>query len=116
MIIGSGRDIVEECGVARFLFVDFPLGNPCGKPYDVEMQTQIADLAMDVLEKAFAPRTTIQAPVVWDEDDDAGWRARFMHVGETTAPSWRPKVRNVGACRKRSARPTPPRRRRQVDG
>ena len=46
------------------------------------MQTQIADLAMDVLEKAFAPRTTIQAPVVWDEDDDAGWRARFMHVGD----------------------------------
>jgi len=35
VVIGSARDIVEECGVARFVFSDFPLGNPCGKPYDV---------------------------------------------------------------------------------
>lgn len=82
MIIGSGRDIIEECGVARFLFVDFPLGNPCGRPYDVVMQAQIADLAMDVLDKSFVGRTTVQAPVVWDAEDDAGWRARFMHVGD----------------------------------
>ena len=41
VVIGSARDIVEECGVARFLFSDFPLGNPCGKPYDVEMQRAI---------------------------------------------------------------------------
>lgn len=66
----------------RFLFVDFPLGNPCGMPYDVEMQTQIADMAIDLMERAFAPRTTVQAPVVWDEQDDAGWRERFMHVGD----------------------------------
>ena len=26
VVIGSARDIVEECGVPRFLFVDFPLG------------------------------------------------------------------------------------------
>ena len=82
MVIGSGRDIVEECGVPRFLFVDFPLGNPCGKPYDVDMQTRIADMAIDLLERAFAPRTTVQAPVVWDEQDDSGWRERFMHVGD----------------------------------
>ncbi|MEZ5231807.1 MAG: hypothetical protein R2749_03740 [Acidimicrobiales bacterium] len=33
VIVGSARDIVEQAGVARFLFVDFPLGNPMGKPY-----------------------------------------------------------------------------------
>ena len=81
MVVGSGRDIVEECGVARFLFVDFPLGNPCGKPDDVEMQRSIVGLAVDVLERAFVPRTTVQAPFVWDTEDD-GWRARFMHVGD----------------------------------
>ena len=32
VVIGSARDIVEECGVARFLFSDFPLGNGAGKP------------------------------------------------------------------------------------
>ncbi len=80
MVIGSARDIVEECGVPRLLFVDFPLGNPCGKPDDVEMQRQIVGLALDLLEGAFAPRTTVQAPVIWDADDD-DWRRRFMHVG-----------------------------------
>ena len=36
---------------------------------------------MDVLENAFVPRTTVQAPFVWDEADD-DWRQRFMHVGD----------------------------------
>ncbi len=67
--------------MARFLFVDFPLGNPLGKPNDVAMQRSLASLALDVLERAFVPRTTVQAPVVWDEADD-GWRERFMHVGD----------------------------------
>ena len=44
------------------------------------MQRTIAELALDVLERAIAPRTTVQAPVVWD--DDHGWRDRFMHVGD----------------------------------
>ena len=81
VVIGSARDIVEECGVARFLFVDFPLGNPCGKPNDVAMQRSIAELALDLFDKAFVPRTTVQAPFVWDEADD-DWRLRFMHVGD----------------------------------
>ena len=81
VVVGSARDIVEECGVPRFVFVDFPLGNPCGKPYDVQMQRSIVGLALDTLDKAFAPRTTVQAPFVWDPQDE-GWRDRFMHVGD----------------------------------
>ena len=41
VIIGSALDIVEHCAVPRFLFVDFPLGNPCGKPWDHPMQQRI---------------------------------------------------------------------------
>lgn len=81
VVIGSARDIIEECGVPRFVFVDFPLGNPCGKPHDVAMQSSIIGLALDVLERSFVARTTVQAPVVWDDVDD-GWRRRFMHVGD----------------------------------
>jgi hypothetical protein len=79
VVMGSARDIVEECGVARLLFVDFPLGNPCGKPGDREMQKSLVSLALDLAASAIAPRTTIQAPVHWDSDD---WRAAFMEVGE----------------------------------
>ncbi len=77
VVVGSARDIVEECGVARFVFVDYPLGNPCGKPDDVADQRSIVDLALDVLDGAITPRTTVQAPNRWGSDD---WRANYMPV------------------------------------
>ena len=56
VVVGSARDIVEECGVARFLFTDFPLGNPFGKPWDKKMQRSIMDMALDLLQFAWQPR------------------------------------------------------------
>ena len=79
VVIGSARDIVEECGVARFVFSDFPLGNPCGRPGDVEMQGEILGAALDLLERAWAPRTTVQVPFCWCDDR---WRHNFMRVDE----------------------------------
>ena len=75
--MGCARDIVEECGVARFVFTDFPLGNPCGKPGDTDMQRAILGIALDLLERAWMPRTTIQTPYRWDNDE---WRDNFMKV------------------------------------
>ncbi|MGD8761890.1 MAG: hypothetical protein PVG87_06250 [Desulfobacteraceae bacterium] len=80
VVVGSARDIVEECGVARFLFTDFPLGNPFGKPWDKEMQSSIMAMALDLLQFAWQPRTTVQAPFIWSEDET--WRKVFMHVSE----------------------------------
>lgn len=79
VIMGSARDIVEECGVARFVFTDFPLGNPCGKPWDTEMQRSIVGIALDLLERAWMPRTTVQTPFRWGNDD---WRRAFMLVDD----------------------------------
>jgi hypothetical protein len=80
VVVGSARDIVEECGVPRFLFTDFPLGNPCGKPWDTAMQGAIMEMALDLLQGAWQPRTTVQAPFVWSEDES--WRTTFMHVSD----------------------------------
>ncbi len=77
VVVGSARDIVEQCGVPRFLFTDFPLGNPCGAPYDVAMQSAIVEMALELLESAKAPRTTVQTPFRWRNDD---WRRDFMRV------------------------------------
>ena len=82
VVLGSARDIVEECGVPRFLFADFPLGNSCGKPYDRDMQFNIVGGALELLEKAFQPRTTVQRPEVWDEHNDVLWRERYMRVDD----------------------------------
>ena len=88
VVVGSGRDIVEEVGVPRFLFVDFPLGNPCGKPGDVDMQRSIVGMALDLAETAFTGRTTVQAPYVWsDDDDDDEWRRRYMLVDDANRAS-----------------------------
>jgi hypothetical protein len=80
VVVGSARDIVEECGVARFLFTDFPLGNPFGKPWDKQMQRAIMDMALDLLQYAWQPRTTVQASFVWSEDE--AWRKIFMNLSE----------------------------------
>jgi len=82
VVMGSARDIVEECGVARFQFVDFPLGNPCGKPWDVAMQSEIVAGALSLLEHAWQPRTTVQRPEVWSKEDDSFWRERYMLVDD----------------------------------
>ena len=77
LIIGSAIDIVEHCGVARFLFTDFPLGNPCGIPFEPEQQKTIIEQGMRILETATTPRTTQNTPYHWQ---DQAWRARYMEV------------------------------------
>ena len=80
VIMGSAKDIVEECGAARFLFTDFPLGNPCGRPWNTEMQRSILDMALNLLEHAWAPRTTVQTPFQWPDEN---WRNNFMRVDDS---------------------------------
>ena len=75
VIMGCAKDIVEHCGVPRFLFSDFPLGNSAGRPFDVESQAQTLELALRVLETAPASRTTVQSPLRWSED--AAWKRDF---------------------------------------
>ena len=70
VVVGAARDIVEHCGVARFLFVDFPLGSPCGEPWDVGQQRAIFQQALDLLETAPGPMTTWEAGYAWSQGDD----------------------------------------------
>ena len=86
VIVGSARDIVEQAGVPRFVFVDYPLGNPMGRPYDVAEQRLVLGLALDLLERAFVARTTVQAPLVWDTTES--WRANFMRVNDELRDQW----------------------------
>ena len=78
VIMGSAKDIVEHCGVPRFVFTDFPLGNSAGKPNDAISQAETLELALKVLERAPGPRTTVQSPQRWS--DDAEWKLDFQNV------------------------------------
>ena len=80
VVLGSAKDIVEHCGVPRFLFVDFPLGNPAGPPFDRAAQARIAEWSVRLLETAAAPNTTIRAPIEWPGDPD--WRTVYNRIDD----------------------------------
>jgi hypothetical protein len=82
VIMGAAKDIVEHCGVPRFVFSDFPLGNSAGKPFDVESQAATLELALRVLESAPAPRTTVQSPQRWSHD--ASWKLDYNNLADLT--------------------------------
>jgi hypothetical protein len=69
VVIATARDIVETCGVPRLLFVDFPLGNPCGEPGDVAQQRAIFEKALRLLEQATEGRTTWEAGYRWSKGE-----------------------------------------------
>src|SRR5437763_838408 len=81
--MGCGKDIVEYVGVPRFLFSDFPLGNPAGKPHDPESQAFTLELALQVLETAPAAQTTVQSPLRWSAD--ASWKRDYNNVALLSA-------------------------------
>jgi hypothetical protein len=82
VIMGCAKDIVEHCGVPRFLFSDFPLGNSGGLPFDVPSQAQTLELALRVLESAPAARTTVQSPLRWSADP--AWKLDFNDLSKLT--------------------------------
>ncbi|MPY95063.1 MAG: hypothetical protein GEV08_18990 [Acidimicrobiia bacterium] len=84
VVVGSARDIIEEIGVPRFLFVDFPLGYPTGRPGDPEQQRSICSQALHLLGGAWAAGTTVHADAEWGDD---AWRANYMRVDDTTRAS-----------------------------
>ena len=83
VVMGCAKDIVEYVGAPRFLFSDFPLGNSAGRPGDAGSQAFTLELALQVLESAPAPRTTVQSPLRWSADAD--WKLDYSNV-ERLAP------------------------------
>jgi hypothetical protein len=78
VVMGCAKDIVEHAGVPRFLFSDFPLGNPSGKPKDKASQTATLELALALLGSAVAPRTTVQNPIRWNVD--GRWKLDYSNI------------------------------------
>lgn len=80
--MGSALDIVEHCGVPRYLHSDFPLGNSAGKPFDIASQADTLEQALRLLETATAPRTTVWSPQRWS--DDPAWKRDYNNIDNLT--------------------------------
>jgi D-proline reductase (dithiol) PrdB len=78
IVMGCAKDIVEYCGVPRFLFSDFPLGNAAGRPHDPQSQAFTLELALHLLEAAPAARTTVQSPLRWS--GDPSWKLDYSNI------------------------------------
>lgn len=83
VLMGAAKDIVEYCGVPRFLFSDFPLGNAAGIPHDPTAQDATFELALRTLESAPAARTTVTNPLTWP--GPRGWRLDYNNVDRLDA-------------------------------
>lgn len=78
VVMGCAKDIVEYVGVPRFLFSDFPLGNPAGRPHDARSQRETLALALRLLDSAPGPDTTQRSPLRWS--DDPSWKRDFSNI------------------------------------
>jgi D-proline reductase (dithiol) PrdB len=83
VVLGCAKDIVEHVGVPRLLFSDFPLGNAAGRPRDIASQDQTLALALQVLESATAPRTTMHSPLRWSGSAD--WKLDYCNIERLSA-------------------------------
>jgi hypothetical protein len=95
VIIGSAIDIIEHCGVPRFLYTDFPLGNPCGVPYDHEMQLSIINQAIALFRSSSETNTTERTTYIWSEDNS--WRDGYSKVDKSN----REELAQRGEARRR---------------
>ncbi len=77
VVMGCAKDIVEHCGVPRFVFSDYPLGNSAGKPGDRASKELTLELALRAFESATGPRTTVQSPLRWSESPE--WKLDYSN-------------------------------------
>lgn len=95
LIIGSAIDIVEHARVPRYLHVDFPLGNPCGRPYDRAMQEEILGHALGWFTNASEKQWLARSPVEWSHDQS--WRDDYSRVDDSN----KEELRQRGEARRR---------------
>ena len=65
--VGSARDMMAQVKPPRAVFVNFPLGHQCGKPFDRELQRGIVKFALDTVQTARGPGRIVDAPFDWGE-------------------------------------------------
>lgn len=83
VLMGAAFDIVEQCGVPRHVFSDLPLGSAAALPFDIASQDTTLALALDLLEQAPGPRSTVCNPLQWSGDPD--WKRHVYDVASLTA-------------------------------
>ena len=66
----NAKDITSSACNPRSIFSDYPLGNACGKPHDVENQRAVLMTGFKLLEEAKEPGHIVDTPFTWKDDEE----------------------------------------------
>jgi len=72
----NGRDIAASAGNPRQIFLNYPLGNPAGRPHDPENQRSVLRAGLKLLEDAESPGVIVDLPYTWSDSQE--WMENFM--------------------------------------
>jgi len=72
----NARDIAASAGNPRQVFLNYPLGNPAGRPHDPENQRSVLRAGLTLLEDAERPGIIVDLPYTWS--DSGEWMEKFM--------------------------------------
>ena len=72
----NARDIAASAGNPRQIFLNYPLGNPAGRPNDPENQRRVLLEGLHLLENADRPGIIVDLPYSWS--DSREWMDKFM--------------------------------------
>jgi D-proline reductase (dithiol) PrdB len=70
VVVSTGRDLSAQVKAPRTVFVNFPMGNPFGRPFDAAQQRAVLLDALRALESARDGGALIDLPYDWGEDFD----------------------------------------------
>jgi D-proline reductase (dithiol) PrdB len=68
VLVSTGRDLTAQVRPPRSVFVNFPMGNPFGRPGDRAQQRRILLDALRLAETAREGGVLVDLPYEWDED------------------------------------------------
>lgn len=74
--MGTGHDILTSGKPPRAVFIDYPLGNTCGRPFAPKEQYDITRAAVEALAEITEPGTMLTQDYVWSEDES--WKAKAI--------------------------------------
>jgi D-proline reductase (dithiol) PrdB len=72
----NARDIAASAGNPRQIFLNYPLGNPAGRPSDPQNQREVLRAGLKLLAEADRPGIIVDLPYVWS--DSRAWMEKFM--------------------------------------
>ncbi len=68
VLVSTGRDLTAQVRPPRAAFVNFPMGNPFGRPGDTETQRAILLDALRLAERSDEAGLLIDLPHDWGDD------------------------------------------------